>query len=108
MNRTSAVFYFGYLAWSWPSSYLSVRFPIARYLGVTVILWGGILMCHGATKGFASLMAARFFLGVAEGAVAPGFALITGMFYKRHEQPSRYVCYRLLRCTLNHRILTNI
>jgi MFS family permease len=34
-------------------------------------------------------MAARFFLGVGEAAIAPGFALITGMFYKREEQPAR-------------------
>lgn len=85
------MFYFGYLAWSWPSSYLSVRLPLGKYLGVSVIIWGAILMCHGATKNYAGLVTARFFLGVAEGAVAPGFSLITGMFYKRREQPSRYV-----------------
>lgn len=51
--------------------------------------WGGILMCHAACKNFAGLMAARFFLGVGEAAVVPGFGLITGMFYKRSEQPLR-------------------
>lgn len=48
-----------------------------------------MLMCHGATKNYAGLMAVRFFLGVAEAAVSPGFALITGLFYKRKEQPAR-------------------
>lgn len=38
-------------------------------------------------------MAARFFLGVGEAAIAPGFSLITGMFYKREEQPARYVVF---------------
>lgn len=33
---TSAVFYFGYLVWSWPSSYLIVRLPIGKYLSVSV------------------------------------------------------------------------
>lgn len=46
-------------------------------------------MCHGATTNFATLICARFFLGVSEAAVAPGFSLLTGMFYKRNEQPSR-------------------
>lgn len=46
-------------------------------------------MCHGATQNFKGLMVARFFLGVAESAVAPGFSLLTGMFYKRKEQPAR-------------------
>jgi MFS family permease len=48
-------------------------------------------MCHAACKNFGGLMAARFFLGVGEAAIAPGFALLTGMFYKREEQPLRYV-----------------
>ncbi|RMZ79847.1 hypothetical protein DV737_g3266, partial [Chaetothyriales sp. CBS 132003] len=85
----SAVFYFGYLAWSWPSSYFIVRFPTGKYLAVTVFLWGGILMCHAACTDFAGLVTVRFFLGVGEAAVAPGFALITGMFYTRQEQPLR-------------------
>lgn len=48
-------------------------------------------MCHAACSSFAGLMVARFFLGVGEAAIAPGFTLITGMFYKREEQPVRYV-----------------
>lgn len=49
------------------------------------------MMAHAATKDFSGLMAARFFLGVGEAGIAPGFSLITGMFYKREEQPVRYV-----------------
>lgn len=48
-------------------------------------------MCHAACTSFAGLMVARFFLGVGEAAVAPGFTLLTGMFYTRAEQPVRYV-----------------
>lgn len=33
---SSAIFYFGYLAWSWPNSYLLARLPIGKYLGTTV------------------------------------------------------------------------
>lgn len=54
-------------------------------------IWGGVLMCHAATQNYAGLVTARFFLGVGEAAVAPGFGLLTGMFYKREEQPARYV-----------------
>jgi len=46
-------------------------------------------MCHAATHNFSGMIAARFFLGVGEAALAPGFALITGMFYTRQEQPAR-------------------
>lgn len=38
-------------------------------------------------------MAARFFLGVGEASIAPGFAMITGMFYTREEQPARQAAW---------------
>lgn len=50
-------------------------------------------MCHAACTSFSGLMAARFFLGVGEASIAPGFALITGMFYKREEQPARQAAW---------------
>lgn len=43
-------------------------------------------------------MAQRFFLGVAEAAVAPGFSLITGMFYQRREQPIRQASWFVGNC----------
>ncbi|KAL4783345.1 MFS general substrate transporter [Aspergillus varians] len=97
----SAVFYFGYFAWSWPSSYLMVRLPLAKYVSVCVFIWGGALMCHAATKNFGGIMAARFFLGVGEASVAPGFSLIVSMFYKREEQPSRQSAWFLGNCVSN-------
>ncbi|KAK5807488.1 hypothetical protein VI817_001746 [Penicillium citrinum] len=95
---TSAVFYFGYFFWSWPSSYVIVRLPIGKYLACSVFIWGGILMCHAATTNFAGLMCARFFLGVGEAAIAPGFTLLIGMFYKREEQPIRQSAWFFGNC----------
>lgn len=43
-------------------------------------------------------MIQRFFLGAAEAAVAPGFSLITGMFYMRKEQPIRQGGWFLGNC----------
>lgn len=60
---------------------------------MAVFVWGGVLMCHAACTNAAGLMAARFFLGVGEASIAPGFALITGMFYKREEQPARQAAW---------------
>lgn len=97
----SSVFYFGYLFWSWPSSYISVRFPIGKYLGLSVALWGVVLTTHVACSNFGGLLTARFFLGVTEAAVAPGFSLITGMFYKTREQPSRMALWFLGNAVAN-------
>jgi len=42
-------------------------------------------VCHNA----GGLLADRLFLGVAEAAIAPGFAVMVSMWYKREEQPIR-------------------
>ncbi|KAL4900896.1 hypothetical protein BDW74DRAFT_187977 [Aspergillus multicolor] len=97
----SSVFYFGYLFWSWPSAYISVRFPLGKYLGISVALWGIVLATHAACTGFGGLLTARFFLGVTEAAVAPGFSLITGMFYRTSEQPSRMALWFLGNAVAN-------
>ncbi|KAL3433715.1 MFS general substrate transporter [Aspergillus tetrazonus] len=97
----SSVFYFGYLFWSWPSSYISVRFPLGKYLGASVALWGVVLATHAACTNFGGLLTARFFLGVTEAAIAPGFSLITGMFYKTSEQPSRMALWFLGNAVAN-------
>ncbi|KAL4815532.1 MFS general substrate transporter [Aspergillus spinulosporus] len=97
----SSVFYFGYLFWSWPSSYISVRFPLGKYLGASVALWGVVLVTHAACTNFGGLLTARLFLGVTEAAVAPGFSLITGMFYKTSEQPSRMALWFLGNAVAN-------
>lgn len=55
-------------------------------------------MCHSACHNFTGLMIARFFLGMFEAAVAPGFSLLTGMFYTRQEQPFRCVSRAILLC----------
>lgn len=58
-----SLFYLGYLAWEFPTGMLLQRLPIAKFMSVTVILWGIVLMCHAAADDFAGLAAARTFLG---------------------------------------------
>lgn len=65
------------------------RLPITLYVGVTIVLWGGVEMCLGAAQSFEGLAAARFFLGFAEGTVSPAFIIITSIWYKRREHPIR-------------------
>ncbi|KAF5002741.1 hypothetical protein FGRMN_138 [Fusarium graminum] len=52
--------------------------------------WAVILCCHATVQTFPGLLVARFFLGVAEASISPGFSLITGMWYTREEQPFRH------------------
>ncbi|KAF5596699.1 DAL5-Allantoate ureidosuccinate permease [Fusarium pseudocircinatum] len=86
----SAIYYFGYLVATYPiAGVLLVRYPIAKVIAITMFIWGAILMftalCHNAKD----LLATRFFLGIAETAIAPGLSMIVAMWYKRSEQPLR-------------------
>ncbi|KAL2219446.1 major facilitator superfamily domain-containing protein, partial [Thermoascus aurantiacus ATCC 26904] len=86
---TGSIFYVGYLAFEYPHNMLMQKFPLAKYVSITVIFWGIVLCCHAGTKNFAGLMATRFFLGALEGSVTAGFVLITSRWYRSTEQAFR-------------------
>ncbi|KAJ5160411.1 uncharacterized protein N7482_007415 [Penicillium canariense] len=85
----SGIFYFGYLSFSYPASLLMVKFPLGKYLALNFLVWAIILACHAATTNFATLMVTRFLLGCSEASLAPGFTLITSLWYRTSEQPLR-------------------
>ncbi|KAK6082123.1 AMP-binding enzyme [Seiridium cupressi] len=84
-----SMFYFGYLVWEWPTNRLLQRLPLAKYSAFNVIMWGLTLCCMAAVKNFAGAMTVRFFLGVFESAVSPGFALFTSQWWTIREQGTR-------------------
>lgn len=47
------------------------------------MMWGMVLCCFAVVKNYSGALAVRFFLGVFEAAVSPGFALITSQV--RHQ-----------------------
>lgn len=85
----SSMFYFGYLAWEYPTNRLLQRLPIGKYSAACVIAWGGVLACFAAVENFSGAIAIRFMLGVCEASVTPGFALITSQWYTKREQGLR-------------------
>ncbi|KAI5860179.1 major facilitator superfamily transporter allantoate [Durotheca rogersii] len=85
----ASMFYFGYLVWEWPTNRLLQRLPLAKYSAFNVIMWGLMLCCLAAVKDFKGAMVVRFFLGVFEAAVSPGFALFTSQWYTKKEQGMR-------------------
>ncbi|KAJ4342703.1 hypothetical protein N0V87_000912 [Didymella glomerata] len=84
-----SLFYLGYLFWEYPTSLTLQRFPVAKFMSATVIIWGIVLMCHAAANDFAGLAATRTFLGMFEASINPGTMVIFSMWYKRSEQPFR-------------------
>ncbi|KAI0028693.1 MFS general substrate transporter [Vararia minispora EC-137] len=88
-NLVSAAFYYGFLAFEFPTVYISQKLRLGKYLGTNVVLWGGILMLHAVPSSFGAFFALRFLLGMMESCVAPILILIISMFYKKDEQASR-------------------
>lgn len=88
-NWLSSIFYFGFFTWSFPTNFLMLKFPIGKYLGINIFLWGALLMCQAACPNYASLMVLRFLGGAAESCADPAFMMITGMWYTRRQQPVR-------------------
>ncbi|KAJ5815189.1 Major facilitator superfamily domain general substrate transporter [Penicillium riverlandense] len=84
-----SLFYFGYLAWEYPTSRLLQRLPLGKYSAACILIWGLILSCFAGVQNYAGAIAIRFFLGVFEAAVTPGFALLTSQWYTKKEQGSR-------------------
>ncbi|KAI3539112.1 major facilitator superfamily transporter [Colletotrichum abscissum] len=85
----SSIFYFGYLVAEYPGVAILQRFPVAKFLGVNIVLWGMILMTTAACSSFAGLASVRFLLGVTEATISPGFVAVTGMWWTRQEQAGR-------------------
>ncbi|CAJ2513061.1 Uu.00g011800.m01.CDS01 [Anthostomella pinea] len=86
---TSSIFYFGYLLAEYPGVTIIQRFPVAKFLGVNIVLWGGVLMTTAACSSFAGLATVRFILGMTEATISPGFVAVTGIWWSRQEQAGR-------------------
>ncbi|BFZ59824.1 Allantoate permease [Saitoella coloradoensis] len=84
-----SVFYLGYLAWEYPTNRLMQRLPLAKYTGVNIVIWGGILAAMAGCKNFAGLLSVRLLLGIFESSITPAFVLFTSMWYRSSEQALR-------------------
>jgi MFS family permease len=83
----SSIFYFGFLAWALPTNFLLQRFPIGKYLGANIFMWGFFLMLQACARNFTQLAVLRALGGAAEACADPAFMLISSMWYTRRQQP---------------------
>jgi MFS family permease len=78
--------YIAILFVEYPTNRLIQRLPVAKYLGISIILWGITLALHSVAKNFATLVALRTLLGIFEAVCQPSFVYLSSMWYKREEQ----------------------
>jgi len=78
--------YIAVLIVEYPTNWIIQRVPIAKYLGINIILWRIVLACHAACHNFTQLVAVRTLLGIFECVCQPAFLVLSSMWYKREEQ----------------------
>ncbi|GAA6008255.1 hypothetical protein JCM11491_001945 [Sporobolomyces phaffii] len=88
-NLIVLAFYLGYLCFEIPQSIVAQRFPLAKYLGVNIILWATALMLHAASGAFAPFFVFRVLLGMFESVVSPVLIALVASFYAKNEQSKR-------------------
>ncbi|KAH8893619.1 MFS general substrate transporter [Thozetella sp. PMI_491] len=86
---SSSIFYLGYLVWQYPSAILMQKFPIGRYFGVMIFLWGITATLTAVAKNFTTLCVNRVFLGVFETCMSPILTILIATYWTRDEQPLR-------------------
>ncbi|KAK3192878.1 hypothetical protein K4F52_001235 [Lecanicillium sp. MT-2017a] len=92
---SSGIYYFGYLVASYPAGIMMIRWRVGKAITLSILIWGAILMLTAVSHNASGLLATRFFLGVAEAAIAPGLTIVISMFYKKSEQPLRHAAWFL-------------
>jgi len=88
-NWLGTIFYLFFLFFEYPQNLALQYFPVGKWMSVNIFVWSVALLCHAAAKNFGDLFACRVFLGICEGAITPGFMIVTSMFYTRKEQSQR-------------------
>ncbi|KAJ7679489.1 major facilitator superfamily domain-containing protein [Mycena polygramma] len=88
-NWLSGMVYFGYAVSQYPTQVLIGRFPAQKVLAITIFMWGLCVLTMSQCTNFKTAMINRFVLGIFEASVSPGFTLMTGWWYTRHEIPLR-------------------
>ncbi|KAJ7781217.1 major facilitator superfamily domain-containing protein [Mycena metata] len=92
----STLFYLGYMLAELPMSFALQKFPLGRFLSITCIGWGCLVMCLAACNNFTQLAVVRFLLGAFESAITPGFLMLVASWYKRSEMTSRSLCWMVM------------
>lgn len=84
-NIALAVFFPFYIAAEIPSNMILKRIRPGLWFMIIMVAWAICTTLMGLVNNFSSLLAARMFLGLAEGGLFPGVNYYITMWYKRHE-----------------------
>ncbi|KAH7097519.1 major facilitator superfamily domain-containing protein [Auriculariales sp. MPI-PUGE-AT-0066] len=80
-----AIFFPFYVLAGLPSNIMMERTRPSRWIPFITVTWGFICCMMGIVKNLDGLLAARAFLGIAQGGLFPGVSFYITMWYRRHE-----------------------
>lgn len=81
-----SAFFWGYVITQVPGGLLAGRFGPKKIIVITLIVWGVSAVATGLAPNFESLIAMRFIMGLAEGAVWPSFGVFFASWYPVRER----------------------
>jgi ACS family tartrate transporter-like MFS transporter len=82
------LFFFGYLLFQFPHTFLLRRFGARRWIFGAVVLWGGVAFAMGFMRNAAHFYALRVLLGVAESGFAPGIVFMMSQWVPKRLRAS--------------------
>ncbi|CAO3563424.1 unnamed protein product [Mortierella alpina] len=88
-NWALSIFFVGYVLFEIPSNILLKKMGPRKWITIVMLAWGVIMMAMAAVTNAAGLLAARFFLGLAESGLFPGSVYLISLWYTRGEQALR-------------------
>ncbi|GAA6019913.1 hypothetical protein JCM10207_003334 [Rhodosporidiobolus poonsookiae] len=100
-NLVSLAFYVGYFFFEPVQSMLAQRFPLAKYLGVNILLWASALILHSSSGKWGVFFLWRFLLGTFECVVSPILIAMVASWYRKNEQSKRIGAFYVMNGVTN-------
>ena len=84
-NTTLTIFFISYAVFEPITNVLLKRLQPRIFIPIIMVLWGLVMTLMGLVENYSGLLAARWFLGLAEAGLFPGIAYYLSCWYKRSE-----------------------
>lgn len=81
-NVALSVFFVPYSLFEIPSNVLLKIMRPSQWIAIMMFIWGGIMTLTGIVSSYEGLVAARFFLGLAEAGFFPAAAYLLTIWYE--------------------------
>lgn len=83
--RLPMAFFVAYIVFEFIQMFIIQKFPVAKVLGVNVMIWGVLTACCAASQNFGGMLAVRILLGAAESAIVPCMMILTSNFVDKKD-----------------------